>query len=603
MLDVGGSCERCSRSTAAVLAVLWRRRDPGGLGGSLHGHGHARRRPDADVQRQRPAGHAALAAEPADRRASIVSETIDVHAATSRRVDDARPPRRPAAPTTTSSSSARDHDRRARPQPRLHASQTDDRRPSTDAAAAELVASREKSSSHGQPQTERQAKKATRAPSRAHKQADAPKLPTGKGVPSATNPTYSLSLPGPGADRRPQLLHRLLPDPAVPDPDLPGGRDRVPGAVAGAGGDQRDRDRLRPQPLGLLRRRRRLDAVPALDLEAVGRRRQRRRVADPYNPVDAIFTAARYLHAAGASKNLSQAIFAYNHAGWYVQSVLLRAQADRRHPVAADRRAHRPGRRATSRSPRRPSTPTTRSSRWPSTRSRAPTRRSPIDSDPNSKGTSIFAKQGSPVIAVNDGKIVKIGSQPGARALHQAPGLDRQHLHLRAARLGVEDLSGAQAGQDHRRATSPRSWRRRRSRRPSRAGVGRSQQATDRRPRRHQADRRRPPARRPRPAARIQRRPAKPPTTPRDASPRRWSRSGCSPTRRARPPTPPAASCSSRTPASRSRASRTTSPTRCTWARTSTRSSRSRPARSSSPARSSAGSAARPRACPRTCTS
>ncbi|MGI8506176.1 MAG: M23 family metallopeptidase, partial [Solirubrobacteraceae bacterium] len=33
-----------------------------------------------------------------------------------------------------------------------------------------------------------------------------------------------------------------------------------------------------------------------------------------------------------------------------------------------------------------------------------------IDSSPTSKGTSIFAKKGSPVIAVNDGKIVKIGS-------------------------------------------------------------------------------------------------------------------------------------------------------------------------------------------------
>ena len=32
-----------------------------------------------------------------------------------------------------------------------------------------------------------------------------------------------------------------------------------------------------------------------------------------------------------------------------------------------------------------------------------------IDSNPASKGTSIFAKQGSPVIAVNDGKIVKVG--------------------------------------------------------------------------------------------------------------------------------------------------------------------------------------------------
>ncbi len=36
----------------------------------------------------------------------------------------------------------------------------------------------------------------------------------------------------------------------------------------------------------------------------------------------------------------------------------------------------------------------------------------PVESDPNSKGTSIFAKQGSPVIAVNDGKIVKIGQSP-----------------------------------------------------------------------------------------------------------------------------------------------------------------------------------------------
>jgi len=35
-----------------------------------------------------------------------------------------------------------------------------------------------------------------------------------------------------------------------------------------------------------------------------------------------------------------------------------------------------------------------------------------IDSNPNSKGTSIFAKQGSPVIAVNDGRIVKVGSSP-----------------------------------------------------------------------------------------------------------------------------------------------------------------------------------------------
>jgi membrane-bound lytic murein transglycosylase B len=47
---------------------------------------------------------------------------------------------------------------------------------------------------------------------------------------------------------------------------------------------------------------------------------------DPNNPRDAIFAAARYLHAAGAPNNMRRAVFAYNHAGWYVDSVLLRAE-------------------------------------------------------------------------------------------------------------------------------------------------------------------------------------------------------------------------------------------------------------------------------------
>ncbi len=48
--------------------------------------------------------------------------------------------------------------------------------------------------------------------------------------------------------------------------------------------------------------------------------------ADPANPVDAIFAAARYLHAAGASHSLDAAILAYNHSQEYVESVLLRAR-------------------------------------------------------------------------------------------------------------------------------------------------------------------------------------------------------------------------------------------------------------------------------------
>ena len=80
-----------------------------------------------------------------------------------------------------------------------------------------------------------------------------------------------------GPDRRPELLHRQVPHPALPPPHLPGRRHRVRRALGGARGDQRDRDRLRPQPQRLLRRRARLDAVHARDLEAVRRRRQPRR--------------------------------------------------------------------------------------------------------------------------------------------------------------------------------------------------------------------------------------------------------------------------------------------------------------------------------------
>ncbi|MHB8491658.1 MAG: lytic transglycosylase domain-containing protein, partial [Solirubrobacteraceae bacterium] len=57
--------------------------------------------------------------------------------------------------------------------------------------------------------------------------------------------------------------------------------------------------------------------------------------ADPYNPVDAIFAAARYLAASGASKNLRTAVFAYNHSEAYVESVLLRARLLASYPPSA----------------------------------------------------------------------------------------------------------------------------------------------------------------------------------------------------------------------------------------------------------------------------
>ena len=49
-------------------------------------------------------------------------------------------------------------------------------------------------------------------------------------------------------------------------------------------------------------------------------------VADPWNPVDAIYSAARYLAASGASTDIRQAVFSYNHAWWYVNDVMQLAQ-------------------------------------------------------------------------------------------------------------------------------------------------------------------------------------------------------------------------------------------------------------------------------------
>jgi hypothetical protein len=46
---------------------------------------------------------------------------------------------------------------------------------------------------------------------------------------------------------------------------------------------------------------------------------------DPNDPNDAIFAAARYLRAAGMPEDPEGAVFAYNHADWYVAEVMARA--------------------------------------------------------------------------------------------------------------------------------------------------------------------------------------------------------------------------------------------------------------------------------------
>jgi hypothetical protein len=46
---------------------------------------------------------------------------------------------------------------------------------------------------------------------------------------------------------------------------------------------------------------------------------------DPYSIPDSVFATAHYLHVSGAPRNWWNAIFAYNHADWYVEEVLAAA--------------------------------------------------------------------------------------------------------------------------------------------------------------------------------------------------------------------------------------------------------------------------------------
>jgi hypothetical protein len=55
-------------------------------------------------------------------------------------------------------------------------------------------------------------------------------------------------------------------------------------------------------------------ATYGVDAEGDGR-------PDRWNPADAIYAAANYLRASGAPRDYTQAIFAYNHASWYVEEV------------------------------------------------------------------------------------------------------------------------------------------------------------------------------------------------------------------------------------------------------------------------------------------
>jgi len=61
---------------------------------------------------------------------------------------------------------------------------------------------------------------------------------------------------------------------------------------------------------------------------------------DMWNPADAIFSMANYLRASGAPLAWRRAIYAYNHAWWYVDEVLALAQRYREAYIATPRAVH-----------------------------------------------------------------------------------------------------------------------------------------------------------------------------------------------------------------------------------------------------------------------
>jgi hypothetical protein len=165
-------------------------------------------------------------------------------------------------------------------------------------------------------------------------------------------------------------------------------------------------------------------------------------VADPYNPADAIFAAARVLHAAGASKNLRGAIFAYNHAAWYVDSVMLRARligglpsdlvnsisglADGLFPVQAAVRYADDVAEATSAAG-------SAAAGQPAAGEAAPGARSAI---------KIYAAAGSPVVAVKDGVITAVGNSPtSGKYVHLRDGYGNTYAYSQLDRVPRDYLA------------------------------------------------------------------------------------------------------------------------------------------------------------------
>ena len=132
-------------------------------------------------------------------------------------------------------------------------------------------------------------------------------------------------------------------------------------------------------------------------------------IANRHDPRDAIPAAARYLKASGAPGDWAQPLFAYNHAGWYVDDVTERAaryrgaaQAGAIPSATGNQAGARLG--TPPRLPTRPPGPIIQTSRDHQAR--------PLGNWQNDNAVDIAVRAGSDVLAVDDGQIVRVGGSP-----------------------------------------------------------------------------------------------------------------------------------------------------------------------------------------------
>jgi len=204
-------------------------------------------------------------------------------------------------------------------------------------------------------------------------------------APSPSNPTFSLATPGPGRVGVPNFFidKFRIPPFLLPIYQAAGIQYDIPWQVLAAI-NEIETDYGRNLSVSSAGARGWMQFIPSSwKRYGVDANADRRR--DPYNPADAIFAAARYLKAAGGDKDLRKAAFAYNHADWYVDSVMLRAKLIGGLPGGLV------------------------GSLTGLTQGHFPIHARARYADSHRRATNIFARRGAPAIAVQDGVVRRVG--------------------------------------------------------------------------------------------------------------------------------------------------------------------------------------------------